>query len=183
MKKVIVKCKLKDKAAFEKKLSDIDLHFGDTIWQHDRVYVPRGYKPHCNYPRLVMRTEMHAVDQPAKYYLLQRRHIEGNDTDIINATAVADYPAMVNIIHQLGFTKLGEVSRRRKELQMGEGVTIFLDQVENISGCYAKMEAVLEEHETPRELREDLNKTFAVLDQKNIINQIYADLLEVKDIS
>ncbi len=183
MKKVIVKCKLSNKNNFEQKLNDIDLFFGETLWQHDRVYVPRGYKPHSNYPRLVMRTEMTAVDKPAKYYLLQRRHIEDNNTDIINATPVHNYSAAVNIVHQLGFTKLTEISRRRRELKMGEGVTIFLDKVEQVPGYYAKMEARLDESESPAELRHDLNKTFAVLEQKNIINRTYAELQQPTDIS
>lgn len=183
MKKVIVKCKITNPKDFEQKLDDIDLHFGEVLWQHDRIYVPRGYKPHQNYPRLVMRTEMTAVDKPAKHYLLQRRHIEASDTNIINGTPVGDYSTTVNIIHQLGFTKLAEVSRRRRELRMGDGVTIFLDDVDGLSSTYAKMEAVLEEGESVEELMRDLNKTFAVLGQKKIMNETYADLVKPVDIS
>ena len=74
MRKVIVKCKLKNHDEFKKKLTDIDFKFSDTYWQHDRVYVPRNYKPHANFPRLVMRTEMKAVDKPAKYRYCRRNH-------------------------------------------------------------------------------------------------------------
>ena len=183
MKKVIVKCKLNDPQDFVKRLNDIDLYFSETLWQHDRVYVPRGYKPHQNYPRLIMRTEMVNVDKTARYYLLQRRHIEASGANIINGTPVGDYATTVNIIHQLGFTKLTEVSRRRKVLKMGEGVTIFLDDVDGLPGVYAKMEAILEPHESVEELTGDLNKTFAVLGQKQITNQTYADLIEPTDIS
>ena len=45
MRKVIVKCKLKNRDEFERKLSDIDLDFSQVYWQHDRIYVPRNYKP------------------------------------------------------------------------------------------------------------------------------------------
>lgn len=183
MKKVIVKCRLTNPQDFEQRLNDIDLYFGGVLWQHDRVYVPRGYKPHQNYPRLVMRTEMTDVNQPARYYLLQRRHIEASGANIINGTPVGDYATTVNIIHQLGFTKLTEVSRRRRELRMGEGVIIFLDDVDGLSGDYAKMEAILEEHESIEELMQDLNKTFTVLGQKQIVNQTYADLIKPADIS
>ena len=73
MKKVILKCKLTSRDKFEEKLSDIDLDFSSIYWQHDRVYVPRGYKRGMNLPRLVMRTEMKAVDKPPKYSLILRR--------------------------------------------------------------------------------------------------------------
>ena len=91
MKKVIVKCKLKDKKDFERKLHDIEMDFSPVYWLHDRVYVPRNYQGHANYPRLVLRTEMKAVDKPAKYILIMRRHIEDSGIDIINETVVKDY--------------------------------------------------------------------------------------------
>ena len=75
MKKVILKCKLKNRDEFKQKLTDIDFNFSNTYWQHDRIYVPRNYKPHANFPRLIMRTEMHKVDKPAKYYFILKRHI------------------------------------------------------------------------------------------------------------
>ena len=75
MKKVIVKCKLSGRDRFEQKLAEIDLDFSPIYWQHDRVYLPRGYKRGMNLPRLIMRTEMKAVDRPPKYFLLLRRHI------------------------------------------------------------------------------------------------------------
>ena len=73
MKKVILKCKLQSRDTFEDKLSDIGLDFSAMYWQHDRVYVPRGYKPGMNFPRLVMTTEVKAVDKPAEYTLVLRR--------------------------------------------------------------------------------------------------------------
>ena len=103
MKKVIVKCKLANRDRFEDKLSDIDMDFSPIYWQHDRVYVPRGYKRGMNLPRLIMRTEMRAVDRPAKYSLILRRHIEDSGVDIVEETLVKDYSEMVSIILQLGF--------------------------------------------------------------------------------
>ena len=91
MKKIILKCKLTNRDSFEQKLSDIDLDFSPIYWQHDRIYVPRNYKPHANFPKLVMRTEMKSVDKPAKYYFILRRHIEDSGVDIVEETAVTDY--------------------------------------------------------------------------------------------
>ena len=122
MKKVILKCKLSSRDKFEDKLSDIDLDFSAIYWQHDRVYAPRGYKRGMNLPRLVMRTEMKAVDKPPKYSLILRRHIEDSGIDVVEETSIKDYQNTVNIILQLGFKLVGEVSRRRQELKMGEEI-------------------------------------------------------------
>ena len=91
MKKVIVKCKLSNHNAFIQRLSDIDLDFSPIIWQNDRIYVPRNYAKNSNYPRLVMRTEMKAVDRPATYYFILKRHIEDSGVDITEETIVSDY--------------------------------------------------------------------------------------------
>ena len=60
MKRVTVKVKVKDIDEFEKRVKDINLEFEPTLYQHDRVYVPRGYQRGMNLPRLVMRTELAA---------------------------------------------------------------------------------------------------------------------------
>ena len=98
MKKIIVKCKLASREGFVDKLSDIEMEFSPIYWQHDRVYVPKGYKRGINMPRLLMRTEMKAVDKPAKYYLILKRHIEDSGVDVVDETVVKDYTEMVNII-------------------------------------------------------------------------------------
>ena len=100
MKTVILNCKLANRDNFEDKLSEIDLDFGAMYWQHDRIYVPRGYKRSMNLPRLVMRTEMKAVDEPPKYSLILKRHIEDSGVDIVETTPVEDYANTVNIILQ-----------------------------------------------------------------------------------
>ena len=143
MKKVITKCKLRSRQEFVQKLYDIEMKFGPIYWQHDRVYVPRNYKPKANYPRLVMRTEMTAVDKTSIYKMILRRHIEDSGVDIINETIVKDYTEVVNMIHQLGFVEKGEVSRRRQELKMGDGIMVYLDKVEGLPGYYAKIESEL----------------------------------------
>ena len=132
MRKVIVKTKLSSRDKFEEKLSDIDLDFSAIYWQHDRIYIPRDYKKNSNYPRLIMRTEMKSVDKPAKYSLILKRHIEDSGIDIVEETLVKDYENAVNIILQLGFELTGEISRRRQDLQMGEGTVIYLDKIETL---------------------------------------------------
>lgn len=176
MKKVILKCELENRDRFEDKLSDIDLDFSAIYWQHDRIYVPRGYKRGANLPRLIMRTEMHAVDEPPHYFLILRRHIEDSGVDVIEETPVADYAQMVNIIFQLGFKSISEVSRRRQDLKMGEGTIIYLDEIDGRKETYAKIESILTDTDSVEEVRSDLQKTFETLGETNIITSAYFEL-------
>jgi len=178
MKKIIVKVKLKNKDEFEKKLSDIDLDFTPIIWQHDRIYVPRGFKRGTNMPRITMRTEMKAVDKPAKYEMILKRHIEDSKVNIVNATVVKDYAEAVNLVHQLGFEKIAEVSRRRQLLIMGEGVRIYLDHVEGVPGFYAKIESEISDKDKVAEVIADLESTFRVLGANDFVEQTYFELLK-----
>ena len=176
MRRVILKCKLKNRDSFETKLSDIDLDFSPIYWQHDRIYTPKNYKPHANFPRLIMRTEMKAVDKPAKYYLILRRHIEDSGVDIVEETSTKNYTEMVNIILQLGFKPSGEVSRRRQTLKMGEGTVIHLDKIETLPGYYAKIESDLSQGDSIIEARTDLAKTFQTLGENNFVESAYFEL-------
>lgn len=176
MKKVILKCKLTSRDKFEKKLSDIDLNFSAIYWQHDRVYVPRGYKRGMNLPRLITRTEMKAVDKPPKYSLILRRHIEDSGVDVVEETPIKDYENTVNIILQLGFKPISEVSRRRQELKMGEGTYIYLDKIDGKAGSYAKIETVLNQNDSVAEVQADLKKTFETLGESNFVDKTYFEL-------
>lgn len=176
MRRVIVKCKLNSHEGFAQKLKDIELNFSPSIWQHDRVYVPRNYKPRSNFPRLIMRTEMHAVDKPAKYSFILKRHIEDSGVDIVEETVVKDYEKLVNIILQLGFKPAAEVSRRRQSLKMGEGNTIHLDKIETKPGYYAKIESDLAPNDSVVAAKEDLVKTFKALDETNLVEGAYFEL-------
>ncbi len=176
MKKVILKCKLKSREGFEGKLNDIEFNFSPVYWQHDRIYVPRGYKKGENLPRLIMRTEMKAVDKPAKYFLILRRHIEDSGVDVVEETSIKDYEKTVNIILQLGFKATAEVSRRRQELKMGEGTFIYLDKIDNQPGYYAKIESELSENDSIFEAKEDLRKTFQTLGESNFVESTYFEL-------
>lgn len=176
MRKAIVKCKLKNRDNFEKKLADIDLDFSLTYWQHDRIYVPRNYKPHANFPRLIMRTEMRAVDKPAKYYFILKRHIEDSGIDVVEETVIKDYEKLVNIILQLGFKPVAEVSRRRQDLKMGEGNFIYIDKVENKPGYFAKIESNLAAGDSIEAAKDDLRKTFQTLGESNFVDNAYFEL-------
>ena len=176
MKKVILKCKLSSRDNFEDKLSDIDLDFSAIYWQHDRVYVPRGYKRGMNLPRLIMRTEMKAVDKPPKYSLILRRHIEDSGVDVVEETSIKDYENTVNIILQLGFKPAGEISRRRQDLKMGEGTYIYLDKIDGQNGYYAKIETNLSQDDSVTEAKADLQKTFETLGETNFIESAYFEL-------
>lgn len=176
MKKVILKCKLSSRDKFEGKLSDIDLDFSPIYWQHDRVYVPRSYKRGMNLPRLVMRTSMKAVDIPPEYSLILKRHIEDSGVDIVEETSIKDYENIVNIILQLGFKPAGEVSRRRQDLKMGEGTYIYLDEIDNESDYYAKIESNLTAEDSVAAAREDLRKTFETLGESNFVESAYFEI-------
>lgn len=177
MKKIIKKTKLKNHEDFEKKLEDIDFEFSPIIWQHDRVYLPKGFKHGMNYPRIIMRTEMKAVDKPAKYKMILKRHIEDSGVDVVDETEVKDYAEGVNIIHQLGFKKINEVSRRRQEIDMGDGTKLYFDKVDNVAGYYAKIETKLEENDTISDVVEDLTKTLKVLGADEIVEKAYFEQL------
>lgn len=176
MKKVILKCKLKNHDEFEQKLSDIDLDFSPIYWQHDRIYAPRNYQPKSNFPKLIMRTEMKSVDKPAKYYFILRRHIEDSGVDIVEETPVTDYEKLVNIILQLGFRPIAEVSRRRQDLNMGEGTNIYLDKIDGVPGYYAKIESDLQPGDSVEAAKTDLEKTFCTLGESNFVNVPYFEI-------
>ena len=177
MKKVIVKCKLKDRDQFEQKLTEIDMDFAPMYWQHDRVYIPRNYQKRSSYPRLILRTEMRAVDRPPRYQLILRRHIEDSGIDIVDATPITDYSEAANIILQLGFQQQAEVSLRRQELVLGDHTRMFLDKIDGLAGYFAKIEAELADGDKVEDVRADLIHTFSVLGQpaSSIIEDTYSD--------
>lgn len=176
MKKIIVKCKLASRENFVQKLSDIEMEFSPVYWQHDRVYVPKGYKRGINMPRLLMRTEMKAVDKPAKYYLILKRHIEDSGVDVVDETVVKDYTEMVNIILQLGFKPQKEVSRRRQEIKMSDDTSLFLDKIDGTNGSFVKLETNLVEGDSVEDVKNDLLKTLAVFGEKNVVETSYSDI-------
>ena len=120
---------------------------------------------------------MKAVDKPAKYKMILKRHIEDSGVDVVDETEVKDYAEGVNIIHQLGFKKINEVSRRRQEIDMGDGTKLYFDKVDNVAGYYAKIETKLEENDTVSDVVEDLTKTLKVLGADEIVEKAYFEQL------
>jgi adenylate cyclase class IV len=179
MKRVIVKCHLLNRFDLLQRLAEIELNFGATYWQHDRVYVPRNYQKHSNFPRLTLRTEVRQANQPAKYNLILHRHIEDSGVDIVESTPIVDYSAAANILLQLGFAPHSEFSRQRRELSFDQNTQFYLDIIENLPNEYVKIETTLEKNEKVSVVRQDLVDTLSTLgqDPKNIISESYADLL------
>ena len=70
MKKLIVKSALQDLAMLEELLGNIGMEFSSVVWQHERIYVPHDFRSGMNLPRMMLRTEVVATNQPANYYLL-----------------------------------------------------------------------------------------------------------------
>ena len=120
MKRVTIKVKVTNLEELEKRMKDINLEFEPTLYQHDRVYVQRGFRRGMNLPRLIMRTEMSSVDKPAVYKLILKRHIEDSGIEITDRSVIRDYTEIVNMLHQLGFILISEVSRRRKRIKLSD---------------------------------------------------------------
>ena len=184
MRRVNINVKVDNLAEFEKRMKEIELEFEPTLYQHDRVYVPRGYKRGMSLPRLVMRTEMKTVDKPAKYKLILKRHIEDSGIEITDRSEVRDYSEIVNMIHQLGFVLASEVSRRRRRIVLGETSRIYLDKVDKLPGYYVKIETALDEDDKVSEVMEDLQRTLKLfhLSKKEISHESYFEMIQKNDI-
>ncbi|MBQ3293151.1 hypothetical protein IJG93_02520 [Candidatus Saccharibacteria bacterium] len=176
MRKVIVKCRVKDRDRLEKRLEGVGLEFSPIYWQHDRVYVPRGYKGRSNFPRLIMRTEMHGVDEAPEYLLSLRRHIEDSGVDIIEDTKITDYEGMVNIILQLGFKEFGAVSRRREEIKISDATMFYLDTLDSDNSIFAKIESILDDRAPALSEKLDLISTLRSFGETDIIESTYFEL-------
>ena len=184
MKRVTVKVQVNDLAELEKRMKEISLELEPTLYQHDRVYVPRGYKRGANLPRLIMRTEMSSVDKPAIYKLILKRHIEDSGIEITDRSVVRDYTEIVNIIHQLGFVLGTEVSRRRRRIKLSDTSRIYLDIVDKLEKPYLKIETSIEENEKVSEVMDDLKRTLKLfhLDKQPISQESYFEMLQKNDI-
>lgn len=176
MKKVILKAKVSDLEGVQAKLEQLTGEFLMPIWVHDRVFVPRNYESRKNWPRLMMRTEMRAVDLPPRYVLVLKRHIEGTDVDFINETTVINYEEMAKIIMQLGFTQRKEIAKQRQEMDWDD-VVVRIDQVEG--NYYIKLETELREGESAGALQKVLMERMKKLGVKEeeIVDEPYFEIL------
>ncbi len=177
MKRLIVKSQLSDYKVLEQQLAEVGMELSPVIWQHERVYLPHDYRPAMNFPRLVMRTEVRATDQPATYAMYLKRHIEDSGIDWVNFTEVKDYTEASGIIHQLGFRKVAEVSRQRQELWLDDRTVIYVDKVDGLPNSYLKIEADVNDDEPVDLLRQDLFKILRMLGQETFVMQGYFALV------
>lgn len=177
MKKLIVKSQLADRAKFDRKLANIGMELAPAIWQHERVYVTHDYRPRMNYPRLMLRTEVVVADQPARYALRLKRHIEDSGVDYVNSTLVADYTEATMMIHQLGYRKLTEVSRQRQELILDERTVLYLDTLEGVALPFLKIEAELTDEMSVEAVRKELFTSLELLGLETFLMQTYAELM------
>lgn len=179
MKKVIVKTKLHNRQNLLMVLNEIGFNFEPSYWQNDRIFVPKNYNRDNGSPRLSLRTVVRR-DGKTIYALVMRQHLAKNGLDIINRTVVEDYAEAAHIIYSLGYTLRADISRRREELQMGESVKLYIDNIDGLDGYYLKIETVLGEKEDPAAARQDLIETFKVLELRNAspVDLTYGELLE-----
>ena len=179
MKRVTVKVQVKDPQELEQRMREISLEFEPVLYQHDRVYVQRGYKRGMNLPRFIMRTEMTAVDKPAVYKLILKRHIEDSGIEITDRSVVRDYTEVVNMLQQLGFVLTREISRRRKRIKLSETSRIYYDMIDGLNTPYLKIETALEEGDKVSEVMADLKRTLKLfrLDKGKISQESYFELL------
>ena len=165
MRKIIYKSKIDSRDEFEARLSSLDYDFGPVYWQHNRVFIPKNYQNHSNYPRMILRIEMKAVDRPAKYELICKRHIEDSGVTISHATQVKDYSEAASILLQLGFVMQAEISRRRQAIDNQEEnfvkIEITLEDDEKVGEAQRKLESLLAEFGLTGNIR--LKETYAEL--------------------
>ncbi len=180
MRKAILKIKLYRPQRLIDSLFEIHQEFSEPFWQHDRIFVPRGYSRDKSVPRISLRTIVRDPKTEAQYALVMRRHFSKTGLDVVNATEVKDYTEAAHILYQLGYELKAEVSRRRRELILGNSVRFFIDTVDGLPGNYAKIEADLREGEDIDDAIKDLIETFAALGFKKItpIKQTYGELIE-----
>lgn len=117
---------------------------------HDRIFVPRTYHSRANWPRIIVRTTVRALDRPPQFSLILKRHIEDSGVDIFNETVVRNYEEATAIILQLGFEQRGEFIKYRQRADW-EDIQIYLDEIDGQK--FVKLEAELKESEKVRDLR------------------------------
>ena len=180
MKKAILKIKIYRPQKLVESLFEIHQEFSEPVWQHDRIFVPHGYTRDKSMPRISLRTIVRDPKAEAKYVLVMRRHFSKTGLDVVNATEVKDYTEAAHILYQLGYELKTEISRRRRELIMGNSIRFFIDTIDGLPGNYAKIEADLREGEKVEDAIKDLVESFAALGIKKItpINATYGELIE-----
>ncbi len=184
MRRLAVKVEVKDEAELERRMREISLEFEAMLYQHDRIFLQRGFKRGMNMPRLIMRTEMSAADKQAVYKLLLKRHIEDSGIEIVQRTMIGDYTEAVGILQQLGFELASEVSRKRRKIELSETSRIYLDKVDGLDKPYLKIETALSPEDKVSDVMADLKRTLKLfrLEKDGILQKPYFELLKSRDI-
>ena len=179
MRKIIYKTQLTDRDEFERKLSSLDFDFGPMYWQNSRMFVAKNYKNHENYPRMILRIEMRAVNRPAKYELICKRHIEDSGVTIVHSTQVKDYTEAASILLQLGFELQAEVPRRRQDVRINDKTMVFMDRIDTINEDFVKIEVELEDGESVQLAQQELQSllTNFGLPGDASVKETYAELV------
>lgn len=180
MRLISLKVKLKGTSDLLKTLGDVDLEFGEVYYQHDRVFLPRGYEEGSGLPRMIIRTYV-PDSKDADYRLIVKRHSGGKGADIVHSTLVSDYTEMVHILHQLGFSHAGDVAKHRQELDMERGVTLYLDKIDGL-GTYLKLESRVSKDDGVEDVRADLSQILQAMGmrEEDIFVESYRSLLSKK---
>jgi adenylate cyclase class IV len=180
MRLISLKTKLKNTTNLLKTLQDIGMQFGEAYYQHDRVFLPRGYEEGSGLPRMIIRTYV-PDSKDADYRLIVKRHSGGKGADVAHSTLIADYTETVHLLHQLGFSYAGEVAKHRQELSMEQGITLFLDKVDSL-GTYLKLESRVGKDDSVEDVRADLSQILQAMgiSEQDIFAESYRSLLSAK---
>lgn len=181
MRLVVVKAKLKNKIDFLKSLADIDLEFGDIYYQHDRIFLPRGYEPSKDLPKMTIQTNILNVGKKPVYKMIFKRHVEDQGIDIVHSTEITDYTESAYMMHQLGFELNIEVAKQRQELTMAGGAKMYIDKIDGL-GNFVRIEMMAEDNDSVSAIKEDLEKVLQVLGIKEsqIVEESYGELTKKK---
>ncbi|MDR0398008.1 MAG: CYTH domain-containing protein [Candidatus Nomurabacteria bacterium] len=180
MRLISLKTKLKNTTNLLKTLKDVGLSFGEAYYQHDRVFLPRGYKEGSGLPRMIIRTYV-PDGKEADYKLIVKRHSGGKGADVVHSTLVMDYTETVHMLHQLGFSHAGDVAKHRQELDMERGIALYLDKVDGL-GTFLKLESQVGKDDGVEDVQADLSQILQAMDIKedDIFAESYRSLLMTK---
>lgn len=181
MKTVIVKAKVTNKVELINNIQAAGHDFGKQIFQNDRIFLPRGFEPSRKLPKMILRTEIVDPKRKPWFQLIQKRHIEAENVDLIYLTGVLNYTETAHMLQQLGFEMKLEVMRNRQKLQV-EDTVFYLDDVEGL-GTYIKLEKPLKKGEDIESVRNELWNVLEVLgvSRKNAESDTYtAQILKKK---
>lgn len=183
MKTVIVKAKIANKIEFMKNIQAAGHDFAQPIFQNDRIFMPRNRKINENLPKMMVRTEIVDPKRKPWFQLIQKRHIEAENVDLIHMTPVLNYAETAQIVQQLGFDLQAEITRNRQKLQV-EDTHFYLDEVEGL-GHYIKLEREVRKGEDSQIVRQDLLDVLRVLgvSDEYFVNDTYtSEILRKKSL-